>query len=1053
MALYVDGVLDGEVDGPDGDLSYRDGRPSGLPNDPFLVIGAEKFDANPSANPSFRGGLDEIRFSTVFRYAAPFATPSGPFGSDGDTSALYHFDEGFGNTIGDAAGAAGGPSQGLRVYGGIVNGPEWTSDSPWYVAPTPTATLGTPATTAVATATATPTQTRTPTRTPTPSNTASPTATATATATATTMRFAVVGDYGYEGPAALDVSNLIKSWNPQFILTLGDNNYPDGQASTIDDNIGQYYSDFIFPYTGAYGSSASVNRFFPVLGNHDWITAGAQPYLDYFTLPGNERYYDFVVGPVQFFALDSDPSEPDGIAAGSVQGAWLQSALAASTARWQVVLMHHPPYSSGDHGSVGMQWPYAAWGADAVLAGHDHTYERLRADGIPYFVNGLGGRSIYGFNNPLPETQFRYNADYGAMRVDASSSQISFQFLDRAGALVDTFVLTPQPATPTPTLTATVTPTRTATSTPTPTFTSTPTITLTPTPQLPGDIAPGLNFQTVASGFSEPLFVTHAGDQSGRLFVVQRGGQIRILLPSGTIVSPAYLNLSSLITTSGSEQGVLGMAFHPDYVNNGLFYVTYNNTGGAIVLARYRVSTTNPDQADTSTASILLTIPKPYSNHNGGMIAFGDDGMLYMSTGDGGGGGDPLGSGQSRTTLLGKILRLDVDSASPYAVPTDNPFYNDSNPAVREEIWDYGFRNPWRFSFDRSTGDLWIGDVGQGNREEIDFEASASAGGRNYGWNVMEGTWCYSPSSGCDTTGKVLPVIDYNTHDTGNCAVTGGYIYRGTRYPSLWGVYFYADYCSGKLWALAQQTPGTWTGGLVVDTSYFVSSFGEDEAGELYLTDYAGGRVVRIQGSDPAPTPTPTVTPVFGDVPASHWAHDYIEALFNAGYIAGCSATPRLYCPLSNMARAEGAVFVVRGVHGGGFLPPDPGSQVFGDVPLSQWYARWANTLYLDGYTAGCSASPLLFCPLQAHTRAEAAVFYLRMLNGPAYIPPDPTSVVFTDVPLTAWYARWVNAAYTAGLLLPCQTTPVLRYCPDSPLTRDVGAYMMVQAKGGLPLP
>jgi hypothetical protein len=256
----------------------------------------------------------------------------------------------------------------------------------------------------------------------------------------------VVGDYGVDTADEGDVAALIESWNPEFVLTTGDNNYPDGAANTIDANIGQYYSDFIFPYSGAYGSSATTNRFFPSLGNHDWVTAGAAPYLDYFTLPGNERYYRFTWGPVEFFAIDSDINEPDGTSAASVQGAWLQSALASSTADWQVVYFHHPAYSSGTHGSSPyMRWPFAAWGADAVLAGHDHVYERLTIDGIPYFVNGLGGQTIYSFGTPLSGSQARYSSDFGAMRVEATPGWLRFEFYARSGALIDSFLLEPPP--------------------------------------------------------------------------------------------------------------------------------------------------------------------------------------------------------------------------------------------------------------------------------------------------------------------------------------------------------------------------------------------------------------------------------------------------------------------------------------------------------------------------------------------------------------------------------------------------------------------------------
>jgi tartrate-resistant acid phosphatase type 5 len=290
------------------------------------------------------------------------------------------------------------------------------------VPPTSTATLPPPS--------ATPSQTQTPTETP--------TYTPSATPLPLEVRFAVIGDYGWGGIAEAEVAALVHSWEPDLIITVGDNNYPVGAAEVIDEHIGQFYQDYIFPYAGAYGPGATENRFFPTLGNHDWYTSGAQPYFDYFTLPGNERYYDFTWGPVDFFAIDSDENEPDGVNAGSIQAAWLQERMAAATSPWQVVYFHYAPYSSAAHGSIDwMRWPFAAWGAEAVLSGHDHAYERLLVDGIPYFVNGTGGAGIYNFNDPLPETQFRYNADNGAMLVTASETEILFEFYSRAGNLID----------------------------------------------------------------------------------------------------------------------------------------------------------------------------------------------------------------------------------------------------------------------------------------------------------------------------------------------------------------------------------------------------------------------------------------------------------------------------------------------------------------------------------------------------------------------------------------------------------------------------------------
>ncbi len=263
-----------------------------------------------------------------------------------------------------------------------------------------------------------------------------------ATCTGTTT-LAVIGDFGDAGQPEKDVATLVNSWNVDYVLTTGDDNYPNGEASTIDENIGQYYRQYIGSYSGSYGPGTTENRFFPVPGNHDWNTGTLQPYLDYFTLPGNERYYDVTLGPVHLFALDSDTNEPDGRTASSLQASWLQTQMTNSSAPWKLVTLHHPPYSSSSvHGSNPfLQWPFADWGATAVLAGHDHTYERIHQDGILYFVNGLGGRSIYSLGDPVPGSVVRYNLDYGAMRLEASPLCINFSFYSRAGSLIDSITL------------------------------------------------------------------------------------------------------------------------------------------------------------------------------------------------------------------------------------------------------------------------------------------------------------------------------------------------------------------------------------------------------------------------------------------------------------------------------------------------------------------------------------------------------------------------------------------------------------------------------------
>jgi glucose/arabinose dehydrogenase len=346
---------------------------------------------------------------------------------------------------------------------------------------------------------------------------------------------------------------------------------------------------------------------------------------------------------------------------------------------------------------------------------------------------------------------------------------------------------------------------------------------------------PVLAARLVASGFRSPLDLQAAPGDLERLYVVEQGGRIQVIR-NGEVQPAPFLDISARIRTGG-ERGLLGLAFHPDFATNRRFFVNYTNPSGDTHIAEF--AATSPDHADPASEQVLLVVPQPYANHNGGVVAFGGDGRLYLGLGDGGSGGDPLGNGQDLDTLLGKVLRIDVDGDAPYDVPPDNPFV--STPGAAPEIWAYGLRNPYRMAFDPASGDLYIGDVGQSQREEIDVGLASRGGGENYGWNVTEGTLCYNPSSGCDAAGLTLPVIEYG-HGAG-CAVTGGVVYAGCRMPDLVGTYFYGDYCSGfvrsfRLVNGMVTESRDWTSDL--DGIDSVSSFGTDARGEVYVVDYDG---------------------------------------------------------------------------------------------------------------------------------------------------------------------------------------------------------------------
>jgi glucose/arabinose dehydrogenase len=371
---------------------------------------------------------------------------------------------------------------------------------------------------------------------------------------------------------------------------------------------------------------------------------------------------------------------------------------------------------------------------------------------------------------------------------------------------------------------------------------------------------PSISLQSVVVGLQSPIHLTHSGDSSGRLFIVEQDGRVQII-QNGSLLTTPFLDISGRVSSpssgGGNEEGLLSIAFPSDFVGKKYFYVFYTQSDGNNVISRFYL-TSDPNLADPNSEVPILFLEHPVNeNHNGGQLSFGLDGYLYIGTGDGGEGGDPDLNGQDPASLLGKMLRIDVDfglsepiatdytvylplvnSPGPskyYRIPPDNPYFGQQG--YREEIWALGLRNPWRFSFDRLNGDLFIGDVGQNNWEEINYQPESSSGGENYGWNIMEGNHCYNSSS-CDQSGLILPIIEYS-HSSG-CSITGGFMYRGVTYPGWQGTYFYGDYCTGSIWG-SQESGEEWISQELLDTDYNITSFGEDQDGELYLLDRDGG--------------------------------------------------------------------------------------------------------------------------------------------------------------------------------------------------------------------
>lgn len=426
-----------------------------------------------------------------------------------------------------------------------------------------------------------------------------------------------------------------------------------------------------------------------------------------------------------------------------------------------------------------------------------------------------------------------------------------------------------------------------------------------------------LALQQVATGLSAPIGIVNAHDGSNRLFVVEQGGTIRIIKGTQVLTTP-FLDIHTRLL-SGGERGLLGLAFDPSYASNGLFYVYYTSApSGTVTIARYSV-TTNPDVANPNSEVILKTqAHSDFSNHNGGSLVFGPDGCLYAGIGDGGSGGDPQGNGQNLSTLLGKIIRINASDGAPCSAAPGNPFVGTSG--ARGEIWALGVRNPWRITFDRSSGDLFIADVGQGAVEEVNIQPPGSAG-RNYCWRRKEGSTIFDPNTPCTSGTPTDPVIEY-THAAGRCSITGGYRYRGIRFNGFAGLYFYGDYCTGEVWG-ATQSGSTWTSTLLLATTYNITSFGEDEAGELYLADGSGGRIYQLIASNSCPITVGATDTAPGQSPRNSGLLTTICQTNPSSGTCINPATPGASATL-NIGQNETATFSTFVKGQGTFVPYDP---------------------------------------------------------------------------------------------------------------------------------
>ncbi len=557
--------------------------------------------------------------------------------------------------------------------------------------------------------------------------------------------------------------------------------------------------------------------------------------------------------------------------------------------------------------------------------------------------------------------------------------------------------------------------------------------------------AQGADLIQRATGLNAPIGLANAGDGSNRLFVVEQAGCVRFYVNYAIVGAPCgptgtrFLDIRSKIA-SGGERGLLGLAFHPQYATNGFFFVYYTSlanatpparNNGDIVIARYSV-TADPNIADPASERILIVIPhSSQSNHNGGQLVFGPDGFLYAAVGDGGGGGDPFESGQNLNTMLGKIHRIDINepTAPFYRIPTTNPFQSGGPGTCAngcDEIWAYGLRNPWRITFDRFTGDLYIADVGQNAWEEIDFQLASDLGGRNYGWDVLEGRHCFEdvPTGSCAAFlngGSTLPILEYD-HGAG-FSVTGGYVYRGPVTSAVWtGSYVFADWGSGRIWRAFRDTGGAWQMPQMFSGVPSITSFGEDERGMIYYT--RGAVLWQLYPWS------------FMDVPPGMTFAPFIARLYAAGITNGCAKDD--FCPAASTTREQMAVLALR-AEDARLVPPPCGTPRFTDVPSSSPYCPWVEELARRGVVSGCGGGA--YCAQGPVTRADMAVFTLATLEGAGYAPPGCTTPMFSDVPAASPSCRWVEELARRGVVSGCGGD---RYCPDAAVTRAETAVFLV---------